>query len=64
MTQKHSSQAAPVRALKQYGGIFLSLVMLCIVFPSSTPRFMTVVNFMNILQQVAVVAIAAFGMTW
>jgi ribose transport system permease protein len=25
---------------------------------------MTVVNFMNILQQVAVVAIAAFGMTW
>ena len=62
MTQ--NTAAALVRALKQYGGIFLSLVMLCIVFSFFNPRFMTVVNFMNILQQVAVVAIAAFGMTW
>ena len=64
MTQNTAAKAALVRALKQYGGIFLSLVMLCIVFSFFNPRFMTVVNFMNILQQVAVVAIAAFGMTW
>ncbi|MDE3760750.1 ABC transporter permease [Sinorhizobium meliloti] len=64
MTQNTAANAALVRALKQYGGIFLSLVMLCIVFSFFNPRFMTVVNFMNILQQVAVVAIAAFGMTW
>ncbi|MFQ6161203.1 ABC transporter permease [Sinorhizobium meliloti] len=64
MTQNTAAKAALVRALKQYGGIFLSLVMLCIVFSFFNTRFMTVVNFMNILQQVAVVAIAAFGMTW
>lgn len=64
MTQNTAAKAALVRALKQYGGIFLPLVMLCIVFSFFNPRFMTVVNFMNILQQVAVVAIAAFGMTW
>ncbi len=64
MTQNTAAKAALVRALKQYGGIFLSLVMLCIVFSFFNPHFMTVVNFMNILQQVAVVAIAAFGMTW
>ncbi|WP_027992718.1 ABC transporter permease [Sinorhizobium meliloti] len=64
MTQNTAAEATLVRALKQYGGIFLSLVMLCIVFSFFNPRFMTVVNFMNILQQVAVVAIAAFGMTW
>ncbi|NVD40231.1 ABC transporter permease [Ensifer sp. HO-A22] len=64
MTQQTAAQAALVRALKQYGGIFLSLVMLCIIFSFLNPRFMSVVNFMNILQQVAVIAIAAFGMTW
>jgi ribose transport system permease protein len=50
--------------IRQYGGIFLSLVVLCIVFSLANPRFMSVANMMNILQQVAVVAIAAFGMTW
>lgn len=64
MTQQSELQAAFLRALKQYGGILLSLVMLCVIFSFLNPRFMSVVNFMNILQQVAVVAIAAFGMTW
>lgn len=64
MTQQSETQAAFMRALKQYGGILLSLVMLCVIFSFLNQRFMSVVNFMNILQQVAVVAIAAFGMTW
>lgn len=64
MTQQSETQAAFMRVLKQYGGILLSLVMLCVIFSFLNPRFMSVVNFMNILQQVAVVAIAAFGMTW
>lgn len=64
MTQQSETQAAFLRTLKQYGGILLSLVMLCVIFSFLNPRFMSVVNFMNILQQVAVVAIAAFGMTW
>ncbi|GLK64758.1 MULTISPECIES: ABC transporter permease [Paracoccus] len=53
-----------VVALHQYGGILVSLVLLCVIFTLLNERFMTVANLTNILQQVAVVAIAAFGMTW
>ena len=51
-------------ALHQYGGILISLVLLCVIFTLLNERFMTLANLTNILQQVAVVAIAAFGMTW
>ena len=51
-------------ALHQYGGILVSLIVLCVIFTVLNERFMTVANLTNILQQVAVVAIAAFGMTW
>lgn len=50
--------------LRQYGGILLALLVLCIFFSVANPRFMSVANFMNVFQQVAVIAIAAFGMTW
>ena len=50
--------------LRQYGGIIIALIALCVVFSFSSPHFLSVHNFMNILQQVAVVAILAFGMTW
>ena len=50
--------------LRQYGGIIIALIVLCVVFSLTNARFLTVANFMNILQQVAVVAILAFGMTW
>ena len=59
-----ASNAAFMKVLKQYGGIFLSLIILCVIFSVYNTRFMSVANFMNILQQVAVIAIAAFGMTW
>lgn len=59
-----ASNAAFIKVLKQYGGIFLSLIVLCVIFSIYNTRFMSVANFMNILQQVAVIAIAAFGMTW
>ncbi|MGR6980440.1 ABC transporter permease [Testudinibacter sp. P27/CKL/0425] len=49
---------------RQLGGIFLSLIVLCVFFSFANNRFMSIANFMNILQQVSVVAIAAFGMTW
>ncbi|MDO5613894.1 MAG: ABC transporter permease [Paracoccus sp. (in: a-proteobacteria)] len=42
----------------------MALILLCIIFSIMNARFMTVANLTNILQQVAVVAIAAFGMTW
>ncbi|TNG94627.1 ABC transporter permease [Pasteurellaceae bacterium USgator11] len=50
--------------LRQLGGIFFALIILCVFFSLANNRFMSVANFMNILQQVSVVAIAAFGMTW
>lgn len=49
---------------RQYGGILMALVVLCVVFSFANQRFLSIANFMNILQQVAVVAILAFGMTW
>ena len=52
------------RLMRQYGGIIIALIVLCTVFALSNSRFLTLANFMNIFQQVAVVAIAAFGMTW
>ncbi|MDO5091603.1 MAG: ABC transporter permease [Cardiobacteriaceae bacterium] len=51
-------------AFRQYGGIVIALAVLCAVFSVLSPHFLRVHNFMNILQQVAVVAILAFGMTW
>ena len=50
--------------LRQYGGIVIALIIRCTVFTIANSRFLSLANFMNIFQQVAVVAIAAFGMTW
>jgi ribose transport system permease protein len=49
---------------RQYGGIIISLGVLCAVFTVMSPRFLAFNNFMNIMQQVAVVAVAAYGMTY
>ena len=64
MNPNTASSAMLLKIFKQYGGIFLSLIILCVIFSVMNPRFMSVANFMNVLQQVAVIAIAAFGMTW
>ncbi|MEJ1117180.1 ABC transporter permease [Phyllobacterium sp. CCNWLW109] len=64
MNDKTAANAAFIKIMKQYGGIFLSLIILCVIFSIVNPRFMSVANFLNVLQQVAVIAIAAFGMTW
>ncbi len=64
MNDKSAASAAFKQVVKQYGGIFLSLIVLCVIFSVTNGRFMSVANFLNILQQVSVIAIAAFGMTW
>ncbi|MET3649947.1 ribose transport system permease protein [Phyllobacterium ifriqiyense] len=64
MNDKIAANAAFIKIMKQYGGIFLSLIILCMIFSIVNPRFMSLANFLNVLQQVAVIAIAAFGMTW
>ena len=50
--------------IRQYSGIVLALLFLCVIFSISSQRFLQVNNFLNIMQQVAVVAVAAFGMTY
>ncbi|MGH6860241.1 MAG: ABC transporter permease [Phyllobacterium sp.] len=60
--QKSSILASPM--IRQYGGIVLSLVVLCIIFSLFNARFFAVNNVLNIMQQVAVIAVAAYGMTY
>lgn len=50
--------------VRQYGGIIISLAVLCVVFSVMSPRFLAFNNVMNIMQQVAVIAVAAYGMTY
>ncbi|RVV98213.1 ABC transporter permease [Mesobaculum littorinae] len=60
-----SNRQAYLRTMmRQYAGIVLSLVALCVFFSLTNDRFLSVANFTNIFQQVAVIAITAFGMTW
>ena len=59
---RRSIFASPM--IRQYGGIVISLAVLCIVFAVLNPRFLAFNNFMNIMQQVAVIAVAAYGMTY
>ncbi|SDP47572.1 ribose ABC transporter permease [Phyllobacterium sp. OV277] len=59
---KQALLASPL--IRQYGGIVISLIILCLVFSTISPRFLAFNNFMNIMQQVAVIAVAAYGMTY
>ncbi|MCQ8241126.1 ABC transporter permease [Rhizosaccharibacter radicis] len=52
------------RLARQYGGILVALLLLGIVFSVLSSRFLALDNFINIAQQVAVIAVAAFGMTF
>lgn len=46
------------------GGIFLALLLVCVLFSSMTSRFLTPTNISVILNQVSVNAILAFGVTF
>jgi len=59
-----STRHSLMSGLKQYSGILIALLVLCVFFSVMNEHFMTERNINNILQQIAVVAIAAFGMTW
>lgn len=50
--------------LRQYGGILAGLVVLIILFSFSSPHFFQVKNLLNIILQVSIIAICAFGMTY
>jgi len=50
--------------VKQYGGILTGLLVLAALFWRLSPNFMVVGNLLNILLQVSITAILAFGMTY
>jgi len=64
MLSPSSFKPALLSALRHYGGIVMALLVLLVFFSLMNPHFMTERNISNILQQIAVIAIAAFGMTW
>jgi ribose transport system permease protein len=50
--------------IKQYGGILTGLLVLVALFWRLSPNFMVVGNLLNIVLQVSITAILAFGMTY
>ncbi len=50
--------------LKRYSGISIGLIGLIIFFSLNSPHFLKINNIINILLQVSIIAIAAFGMTY
>ncbi|MEH6854820.1 ribose ABC transporter permease [Priestia megaterium] len=53
-----------VEFLKLYGGILTGLIVLTIIFSLSSSHFLNINNFLNIVLQVSIIAIAAFGMNY
>ena len=52
------------KILKMYGGILIGLIALIIVFSFLSPSFREFNNILNIILQVSIIAISAFGMTF
>jgi len=50
--------------VKQYGGVLTGLLVLVALFWRLSPNFMVVGNLLNIVLQVSITAILAFGMTY
>lgn len=63
----HSAFNGPgklAKAAKQYGGILAGLVALVILFSVINDSFLSVNNITNIILQVSIIAITAYGMTY
>lgn len=52
------------KTIRQYGGILAGLLVLVILFSSINSSFLTVNNLTNIILQVSIIAITAYGMTY
>lgn len=59
---KKNTQARLQSFLKTYG-IFLILILMCLILSILSPAFMSVGNIMNIVRQIAVIGLIAFGVT-
>ena len=49
---------------KRYGGIVCALMALVVLFSVKSPNFLVANNLINIVLQVSIIAIVAFGMTY
>lgn len=52
------------KMIKQYGGILIGLLALIVLFTLANDNFLTVNNITNIILQVSIIAITAYGMTY
>lgn len=59
-----SSAGGFKRVLKQYGGILSGMLVLFILFSVMNDSFFTANNIINIILQVSIIAITAYGMTY
>lgn len=50
--------------VKRYGGIVCALLVLVVLFSALSPNFLVANNLINIVLQVSIIAIVAFGMTY
>lgn len=62
--QRDGAGAGFIRAAKQYGGIVGGLVALVLLFSLLNGSFFTANNLANIVLQVSIIAITAYGMTY
>ena len=58
-----SSRLLQVQSRRQLG-TFAGLIALCLILWAATPHFLTVSNLLNVLEQTAINAIVAVGMTF
>ncbi|MCB6365412.1 ribose ABC transporter permease [Intestinibacillus massiliensis] len=56
-------QATAIQYLRENSGILIALLVLCVIFTINSPAFLTRVNMINVLRQISMNAIVAFGMT-
>lgn len=59
---KKNNQAKLQSFLKTYG-IFLILILMCLILSILSPAFMSMGNMMNIIRQISVIGLIAFGVT-
>ncbi len=59
---KKQNQARLQNFLKTYG-IFLILILMCLILSILSPAFMSMGNMMNIIRQISVIGLIAFGVT-
>jgi len=62
--QPSSQHTQLAKVIKQYGGILVGLLALVILFSLVNSTFLTVNNITNIILQVSIIAITAYGMTY